>query len=103
MRRDVATKVARPPRAGQVWMDNDSRIEERVVLVERVDSTYAYITVLKSLHSPRTVGRGYRVLLNRMRPTSTGYYLLRDEFGNCPKCERRKPYHYDFCSMRGIY
>lgn len=53
---------------GQVWQDNDKRMLERRVLVERVDPPYAYCKA-------RT-GRKVRLLIRRMKPTSTGWSLV---------------------------
>ncbi len=74
---------------GQVWADNDWRSEGRTVRVDRVDSRYAYCTVLTNTNNAQRMldgklngwavdrrGKETRILRERMRPTSTGYRLV---------------------------
>lgn len=61
-------------RPGQIWADNDKRSSGRELRIERVDDRYAYAV------SPGPGGRfrQSRILLTRMRPTSTGYRLVQE-------------------------
>ncbi|MEV7599886.1 hypothetical protein AB0O91_21130 [Kitasatospora sp. NPDC089797] len=66
---------------GQVWADNDKRGYGRQVRVIELDGTHAVV----ELHVPRSAGhlhakpgRRTRIRLDRFRPTSTGYRLVRD-------------------------
>lgn len=81
--------AAGPIRPGQVWADNDWRSEGRTVRVDRVDSRYAYCTILTNTTRSQKIldachlrqavdrrGAQARILLSRMRPTSTGYRLV---------------------------
>lgn len=73
---------------GQIWADNDWRSKGRTVRVERVDPRFAYCTVLTNTDSSQTLldrdqrgavdrrGKKTRILIERMRPASTGYRLL---------------------------
>ncbi len=76
---------------GQVWADNDWRSEGRTLRVDEVDETHATCTVLTNPTNVqneldragniwRTDSRGKkrRIMLKRMRPTSTGYRLLEE-------------------------
>lgn len=56
---------------GQVWIDNDSRGYGRRMEILEIDETHA---VTKS---PSGRGRTTRIRLDRFRPNSTGYRLLR--------------------------
>lgn len=63
-------------RPGQIWADNNPRSTGRKVRVEYVDSRYAYVVVVDSRYQPwpsETRARHSRILLDRFRPTSTGY------------------------------
>ncbi|GAA0918604.1 hypothetical protein [Nonomuraea longicatena] len=55
---------------GQVWADNDKRASGRTVRVENVDGRYVQVVDSR--------GRRSRILIERMRPTSTGYRLLEE-------------------------
>jgi hypothetical protein len=80
-------------RPGQVWADNDARCEGRTVRVDSVDDTYAYCTVLTNIAwVQRRIDAGHtdhadkrnataRLMLRRMRPTSSGYRLVDDGEG----------------------
>lgn len=59
-------------RVGQVWEDNDWRSKGRQVLVLAVDETHA------TVKSPSGHGRQTRIRLDRFRPNSTGYVLVKD-------------------------
>ena len=61
-----------PVQPGQVWADNDWRSAGRQIQVLEVDATHA------TVQSPSGLGRKTRIRLNRFRPTSTGYRLLKD-------------------------
>lgn len=76
-------------RPGQVWADNDRRCEGRTVRVDVVDGTYAYCTVLTNIawvqqrieagkEQSDQRGTKTRLMLRRMRPTSTGWRLAQD-------------------------
>ncbi|MBB2749213.1 UNVERIFIED_ORG: hypothetical protein FHR35_009126 [Microbispora rosea subsp. rosea] len=75
----------------QVWADNDRRCAGRTLRVDSVDSVHAYCTVLTNpTETQRLLDRGtigvrdtrgnkVRILLSRMRPTSTGYRLVTED------------------------
>jgi hypothetical protein len=67
-------------RPGQTWADNDRRAAGRTVRVERVDDWYAHVVVVTNAAgaAQSTSGREHRILLSRMRPTSSGYRLIQD-------------------------
>ena len=56
---------------GQVWADNDSRVLYRKVRVVEVDGIYALVENCDT--QKRT-----SIRLDRFKPTSTGYWLVRD-------------------------
>lgn len=56
-------------RVGQVWEDCDWRSAGRLIEVLHVDQTHAVCT---------TGARRSRIRLDRFRPNSTGYQLVRD-------------------------
>lgn len=56
---------------GQVWTDNDWRSKGRLLKVLAVDETHA------TVQSPSGLGRMTRIRLDRFRPTSTGYRLVK--------------------------
>lgn len=71
---DIEVKV------GQVWADNDKRSAGRTVTVVALEEAYHPFK-----HYRYTVavvedrgGRRTRIRTDRMRPTSTGYRLVRD-------------------------
>jgi hypothetical protein len=57
---------------GQVWADNDPRGYGRQVTIQSLDATHATATDGK---------RTTRIRLDRFRPTSTGYRLVRNSDG----------------------
>lgn len=57
-------------RPGQVWEDCDQRARGRRITVEHVGGRYAYVKDSRGRHS--------RIAIERMRPTSTGYRLLKE-------------------------
>jgi hypothetical protein len=71
----VTESVVRP---GQVWADSDKREAGRTVRVERVECQYAYCRVLtpRDANPLGRIGHEVRILIDRMRPTSTGYRLV---------------------------
>jgi len=87
--RSVADTVTVRP--GSIWADNDPRVAGRTLRVDAVDGTHATCTVLtndddtqRMLDNPPSWWRGRdnrgkqtRIKLDRFRPTSTGYRLLK--------------------------
>lgn len=74
----MTTPAVRP---GQIWRDNDKRAKGRHVKVVDVDGTHATVKLWMTRaasSSTATPGRRTRVRLDRFRPTSTGYVLVRD-------------------------
>ncbi|WBP89504.1 hypothetical protein [Kitasatospora cathayae] len=74
----MTDRIIRP---GQIWADNDKRGYGRKIRVEAVDATHA--TVVPVAVTPQGAvtllpGRQTRIRLDRLRPTSTGYRLVRD-------------------------
>lgn len=85
-------------RIGQVWADNDKRAAGRELRIlylwsrpqtfreangqQPADVHYANCVVVrddrKGRVAPRTVGRHVDIRLDRFRPTSTGYLLIKD-------------------------
>ena len=67
-------------RPGQVWADNDRRMEGRTLEVSRTKGDYAYCVVLTDAQGALTsaVGRVKKILIRRMVPNSTGYRLMHD-------------------------
>lgn len=67
-------------KVGQVWADNDPRMEGRTLCVTRIYEDEASCRVLtpSSRHvvGQRSVGRNVRIALKRFRPTPNGYRLL---------------------------
>ena len=59
-------------RPGQIWADNDKRSAGRQVAVLAIDETHA---VVRPAGGP---GLQTRIRLDRFRPTSTGYRLVKD-------------------------
>lgn len=71
--------------AGQVWADNDKRGAGRTLRVERVEGMYAYCEVLTIAGGipakppfPGAKTRLSRIMIQRMVPNSSGYYLLHE-------------------------
>lgn len=59
------------PKIGQVWQDNDPRVTyRRELTIERIEGEYAFCK------GPG--GRQLRVKLKRLRPTASGYRLVKD-------------------------
>lgn len=74
-------------RVGQVWADNDWRCAGRHVRVVEIDATHATVELCDQRGRPASgheaqqkaqPGRRTRIRLDRFRPTSTGYRLVRD-------------------------
>lgn len=63
---------------GQVWADNDKRCEGRHVYVAHVDETHATVDQCRPDGTVMPRARRTRIRLDRFRPTSTGYRLVRD-------------------------
>jgi hypothetical protein len=89
------TDQAPKPTVGQVWADNDWRSAGRTVRIDLIKGEYAYVTTLTNTSSTQDDfdngralwrrdmrGRQSRILLARLRPTSTGYRYLRTEGGD---------------------
>lgn len=67
----------------QVWADNDSRNEGRTLLVNAIENGKAVCTVLAPAFD-NPIGRSghkVRILLNRFKPTGTGYRMIQKEDG----------------------
>ncbi|GAA3750285.1 DUF6354 family protein [Micromonospora maritima] len=80
----MAEKNLPAVRVGQIWADNDKRSEGRLVKVTAVDSTHADVIAVDAHGEPSPSilrARRTRIRLNRFRPTSTGYRLVRDVEG----------------------
>ncbi len=72
-------------RPGQVWQDNDSRAVGqylRCVQVLAVDEATVTVTAIRTKEFPSGarvgVGKTRKIRLSRMKPTSTGYRLVKD-------------------------
>lgn len=86
------TTIESHVRPGQVWADNDARNEGRTLRVDKLGHRwhtlggvygavqYAICTVLTPPDSyPQgRVGKQVTIRVSRMRPTSTGYRLVKD-------------------------
>ena len=82
------------PAVGQVWADNDPRSAGRTFRIDLVKGAHAHVTILTNTDFTQydidnghpswrrdMRGRQSRILLTRLRPTSTGYRYLRTEGG----------------------
>ena len=58
---------------GQIYRDCDKRMFPRTIRVERVDEVYAYCS---TAYYPS--GKTIRIRLDRMKPTSRGFDLVKD-------------------------
>lgn len=72
------------PAVGQVWKDNDPRIEAdrgcaRLLLVTAIEGDRAVCEAWYD--EPGSAVRMVRIQLSRFRPTSTGYTFVRDASG----------------------
>lgn len=67
-------------RVGQVWQDADPRAEGRRLRVVEVGATHAAVELVAPREpvSNARPGRRTRIRLDRFRPTSTGYRLVKD-------------------------
>lgn len=67
-------------RPGQVWADCDSRNRGRTLLVLLVDEAGEHATceVLTDAPYRNSAGKRRVIRVSRMRPSSTGYRLLRE-------------------------
>lgn len=65
-------------RVGQVWADNDKRSEGRTLRVDAVSARHAQCVVLTPATPGSRTGHTVRILLERMKPVTTGYRLLAD-------------------------
>lgn len=59
-------------KVGQIWADNDKRLNGRRIKVLEVGDTHATVA------SPTGIGPHTKIRLTRFRPISTGYRLLED-------------------------
>ena len=68
---------------GQIWADNDPRAYDRKLRVVEVDATHATVELYQPRYpvSSAKPGRRTRIRLDRFRPTSTGYRLVRHADG----------------------
>lgn len=66
-------------RVGQLWADNDKRCAARRLLITAVDDTHA--TAYGFYEDSPNPGRDVRIRLDRFKPTSTGYRLLKEYVG----------------------
>ncbi|MFJ6667459.1 hypothetical protein [Streptomyces sp. NPDC091383] len=68
------------PAVGQIWQDNDPRIENRLVWIERISETHAHVRQVALTASNEPVPlpgvRRTRIRLDRFRPTTTGYRYI---------------------------
>ena len=62
-------------RIGQIWADNDSRGFDRKIRVVSLNETHAIVEPVPAY--PKGKGKT-RIRLDRFKPTSTGYRLVRD-------------------------
>ncbi|MEU6783420.1 hypothetical protein ABZ912_29855 [Nonomuraea angiospora] len=62
----------------QVWADNDKRCSGRTIRVDEVDDRFAYCTVITPREGSTRTGHRVRIAINRMRPTATGYQLIKE-------------------------
>lgn len=71
------TKAGPEVKVGQIWCDNDKRCAGRLLRVEAIspDSHFAYCSVKESEDWSE---RRTRIAIKRMRPTSTGYALVKE-------------------------
>jgi hypothetical protein len=68
---------------GQVWKDNDKRMTSRHVFVLKVEDGYAICTKCNSEGlTPDRTKYLTQIRLDRFRPTSTGYVLVRETTGS---------------------
>jgi hypothetical protein len=67
-------------KVGQIWEDNDPRMEGRRVRVTAIDDTHATVVLCQPRPpvSSAKPGRRTRIRLDRFRPTSTGYRYVAD-------------------------
>lgn len=72
-RRDDGSMTEIEIKVGQIWKDNDKRMYDRRLRVERVDDTYAYVSTKGAMGWTLETTR---ILKRRMRATATGYKLL---------------------------
>lgn len=74
-RKGIEMSETNDVKVGQVWRDNDKRIENRHIRVTGIDDGFARCTVLK-IDGLEWVETGEtKIRLDRFRPTSTGYLL----------------------------
>lgn len=66
----MSAATAPEVRVGQIWADNDKRSAGRIVTVLAVNGRHATVR--------SNFGKTTSVLLNRFRPTATGYRLVKD-------------------------
>lgn len=70
-------------RVGQIWADNDKRVDQRFLRVEQISVTGARALLRRvaapgAMPLPWSMSRTSWVKVSRMVPTSTGYRLVRD-------------------------
>ena len=59
------------PKVGQVWQDNDPRVTyTKQITIHSISGEYAWCK--------KSNGRLVRILLRRLRPTASGYRLVKD-------------------------
>lgn len=60
-------------KVGQIWQDNDKRMNGRQIKVISIEGAYAFC------RHPQGIGRPVRIRLDRFRPTSTGFVLISEQ------------------------
>lgn len=81
--RDEDTVSDVKPAVGQIWQDNDPRLEAdrrcaRLVRIASVDDD-GKATCQAWYEEAGSLARTVRIRLDRFRPTSTGYTFVRDD------------------------
>ena len=70
------------PAVGQIWQDNDKRADNRLIWIERTDTTHAHVRQVALTADGKPVPlpgvRRTRIRLDRFRPTATGYRYIAD-------------------------
>jgi len=77
----TTTSTNTPPEVGQIWADNDKRTTHRYLRVLSIDDGTALVKQVTAA-GESTVKTPTRIRLNRLRPTSSGYRLVRHADGS---------------------
>lgn len=76
---DTTTPDGRRVAVGQVWADNDWRSRGRTVRIVAIEKNKVLVETITGIGGkPVAKRRPTRILLNRLRPNSTGYRLVSD-------------------------